>query len=92
MQAKEYAHVFLFRCPACHRALTSICFKSENSLEMADEHVFRSTCDCGWAGRLAGHTAVRHWVKPWGLVWVKCMVGLSKSTRATRRLDSLDHL
>jgi len=54
MQKAEYAHVFLFRCPGCHGALTSVCFKSESNLETADVHVFRPTCDCGWTGELAG--------------------------------------
>ncbi len=63
MQTTEYAHIFLFRCPACHGALTSICFKSESNLEMADEHVFRPACDCGWTGELLGFMAVRHWVQ-----------------------------
>jgi hypothetical protein len=62
---EEYAHVFLFRCPVCHGALTSVCFKSESNLETADTHVFRPTCDCGWTGELAGFVAVSHWVQFW---------------------------
>jgi len=53
----EYGHVFLFRCHACHGALTSACFTSESNLEMADEHIFRHTCDCGWTGELTGFMA-----------------------------------
>jgi hypothetical protein len=71
MQTTEYAHVFLFRCPGCHGALTTVCFISENNLEMADEHVFRPTCDCGWTGELVGFVAARHWVQPWESVAVR---------------------
>jgi hypothetical protein len=42
-----------------------MCFQSEANLEMADEHVFRLTCDCRWAGELAGFLAVGHWVQSW---------------------------
>jgi hypothetical protein len=78
----EYAHVFLFRCDACHSALTSVCFESEGNLETADEQVFRSACDCGWAGELTGFVAVRHWVHCWESVTVKDTAGRTRSTGA----------
>jgi hypothetical protein len=65
MHTAEYAHIFLFRCPACLGALTSVCFNSESNLETADDNVFRPKCDCGWSGALSGFLAVRHWVQPW---------------------------
>ena len=65
VRSGEFAHVFLFRCPECHGAITSLCFHSESNLEMADEEVFRPACDCGWAGELSGFMAVRHWVQSW---------------------------
>jgi hypothetical protein len=64
----EFAHVFLFRCSSCHGALTSMCFTAESNLEMADEQVFRLTCDCRWTGELTGFMAVRHWVQAWELI------------------------
>jgi hypothetical protein len=78
----EYAHVFLFRCESCHGALTSVCFKNECNLEMADEQVFRSTCDCGWTGELIGFVAVRHWVQSWEAVVVKDTAERTKATEA----------
>jgi len=66
--AAEFAHVFLFRCPSCHGALSSTCFKSESNLEMADEDGFRLACDCSWTGELSGFMAVRHWVHLWAPV------------------------
>jgi hypothetical protein len=78
----EYAHVFLFRCEACHGALTSVCFESESNLETADEQVFHAACDCGWMGELTGFLAVRHWVHFWEVVAVKDMEGRAKSTEA----------
>jgi hypothetical protein len=71
MQTTEYAHVFLFRCPECHGALTSVCFKPESNLETADAHPFRVTCDCRWTGELLGFMAVRHWVQPWESAGIK---------------------
>ena len=61
----EFAHVFLFRCPACHGALSAVCFNSESNLETADDYVFRPSCDCAWTGELNGFMAVRHWVQSW---------------------------
>lgn len=78
----EYAHVFLFRCNACHSALTSVCFESEGNLETADQQVFRSRCDCGWAGELTGFVAVCHWVHFWEEVAVKDKGDRTKSTEA----------
>jgi len=71
VRTAEFAHVFLFRCPACHGAVTSVCFNSESNLEMADEEVLRPTCDCGWSGELSGFMAVRHWVHSWEAIAVK---------------------
>ena len=79
MEAMEYAHVFLFRCPACHGGLTAVCFNFESNLETADGQVLRRTCDCGWTGELVGFMAVRHWVQPWESGVVKDVEGPSKS-------------
>jgi len=81
---EEYAHVFLLRCPACHGALTSVCFKSEGNLETADEHVFRPTCDCGWTGELAGFVAVRHWVQAWESVGSRD-AGITENPQSQRK-------
>ncbi len=82
MRTAQFAHVFLFRCPACHGAIPALCFNSESSLEMADAYLFRPMCDCGWTGELVGFVAVRHWVQPWESVEVRNTAGQSKSTEA----------
>jgi len=82
MQTTVYAHVFLFRCPACHGALTSVSFNSEYNLETADSYVFRPQCDCGWTGELVGFMAVRHWVQEWEAVAVRDKADCSKLTEA----------
>jgi hypothetical protein len=82
VRTDEFAHVFLFRCPACHGAITSVCFNSENNLEMADEEVLRPTCDCGWTGEMSGFMAVRHWVQSWEAVAVKDMAQRARPTEA----------
>jgi hypothetical protein len=78
----QFAHVFLFRCSACHGALTTVCFNSESNLESADANVFRPTCDCGWEGELTGFMAVRHWVQPWESAAVPQTQARSESTQA----------
>jgi len=82
VRTAEFAHVFLFRCPACHGAVTSMCFNSENNLETADAEVLRLTCDCGWKGELNGFMAVRHWVHSWEVIAVKNEVERARPTEA----------
>jgi hypothetical protein len=82
VRTAEFAHVFLFRCPECHGAIASVCFNFENSLEMADEEIFRPTCDCGWIGELNGFMAMRHWVQSWETITVKDTVERARPTEA----------
>jgi hypothetical protein len=61
----EFAHVFLFRCPACARPLAAACASTQSSLELADAHLFDPHCHCGWTGTLMGLESVKHWVEQW---------------------------
>jgi hypothetical protein len=64
-ETQEFAHVFLFRCPACSRPLASACASKQSNLEMADAHLFDPHCFCGWTSTLMGLDGVKHWVEPW---------------------------
>ena len=57
---EQFAHVFLFRCPACGSPLASACVNAEQNLEQADAHRFESHCHCGWKQGLTGLMAVKH--------------------------------
>jgi hypothetical protein len=62
---EQFAHVLLFRCPACSRPLASACASDAVNLEPADAHWFTPRCHCGWSGDVIGITAIKHWVEPW---------------------------
>ena len=61
--AALYAHFFLLVCPACRNYLESVCSSAQRNVEPADAHIFGLHCYCGWAGELAGFSALRHWVE-----------------------------
>jgi hypothetical protein len=62
---EQYAHVLLFACPQCDRPLAATCVSAKKNLEIAEAKWFTNHCHCGWAGDIAGVTAIRHWVLPW---------------------------
>jgi len=62
---EHFAHVLLFACLQCERALASARASSKQNLEEADAHFFNPHCDCGWTGMVVGMEAVKHWVEPW---------------------------
>jgi hypothetical protein len=82
VRAAALAHVFLFRCPACHGAVPAVCFNSEYNLETADAYVFRPHCECGWTGELVGFMAIGHWVQEWESVAVETAKDCSISREA----------
>jgi hypothetical protein len=61
----QYAHVLLFACPKCSRALASACNSVKRNLEAGDAHYFQPHCHCGWTGTVMGMEAEKHWVEPW---------------------------
>jgi hypothetical protein len=65
VQNEQYAHVLLFACPHCERALVATCTSDSRSLEVAEANWYASACVCGWTGEIPGATAVKHWVEPW---------------------------
>jgi hypothetical protein len=65
VQNEQYAHVLLFACPKCERAMVATCTSDSKSLEIAEANWYIIACVCGWAGELPGTTAVKHWVEPW---------------------------
>jgi hypothetical protein len=50
LATKEFAHVFLFRCPECGRPLASACASTQSNLELADAYLFNPHCHL-WVDR-----------------------------------------
>lgn len=62
---EQYAHVLLFACPHCGLPLTATCVNAKRNLEIAEAKWFHPHCHCGWTGKMAGVTAIKHWVEAW---------------------------
>jgi hypothetical protein len=65
MEPRQFAHILLFACPVCARALATACNSTKRNLEVADGHYFQPHCHCGWTGTVIGMEAIKHWVEPW---------------------------
>jgi hypothetical protein len=61
----QFAHVFLFACPARFRPLVMVCNSRHCDLETVDRHEFQMLCHCGWKGTFRGLRALKHWMEPW---------------------------
>jgi hypothetical protein len=67
-EGEVYVHFFLFRCSACQGYVASMCASLQSNLEPAQAHTFKIRCHCGWARKLLGATAARHWVEVGGYI------------------------
>lgn len=63
--SERFAHVMLFACPDCARAISLAVTRDERNFEEVDRSSHALECSCGWSGGLLGAAARRHWVEIW---------------------------
>jgi len=64
--AKPFVHILLFACRQCDEPIPSAVKSDESNVDEVDARTLSLRCgSCGWAGRLMGTEAKRHWVGQW---------------------------